>query len=127
MLNKLYSLSFVLASAVALTGCTDPIVGDWEADNDCGDSEMTANDDGTGDGEIWMVTGAGCTLCKFEFDWEEAGDGKYDAELEFDECHCDGEKKGDADCTMNDAEDEMDCDLTIGICDFDEQEWKKKE
>ncbi len=125
MLNKMLSLSFVFVSALFLTGCTDPIVGDWEADNECGDSELTAYDDGTGDGFSWMYAGGGCTKCKFEFDWEAKGDGDYDAEMEFDECNCNGERKGDAECDMNDDEDEMDCELTVGSCDFDKEEWKK--
>ncbi len=128
MLTKTLSFSFILVSALALTGCTDPMVGDWESDNDCGDSELTADDDGTGDGYVYMATMSNpCTKCDFDFDWEEKGDGDYDIEIEFDACNCGDVTKGDVECNMNDDEDEMDCELTLGTCPSDEAEWKKVE
>lgn len=101
----------LLASVVALVGCTDPIVGDWEGDGGgvSLDNELSLYDDGTGEATIYYSFEGDSSVyhTEFEISWRAAASGDYELEME-----CDGtcaDENFTMECEMNDAEDKMDC------------------
>ena len=112
----------------ALTGCTDPFVGDWEAtdDNACGEkSEFTVDDDLAVSGTIWMVdvVAGVCLECDFDGEAVEAGGDSYDVDIDFDGCNCNGDSSATAECTLNDEE--ASCELDFGACGKAEDDFEK--
>jgi hypothetical protein len=111
MTTRWIALPLVLLTAV---GCVDPLIGNWRAEdrNDCGEKdEIAVFDDLTGDGALWAFTQNGCIRCKFDFDATSRGDGRYDVDLDFDECHCDGDQSATADCRLKNGNDTLDCEI----------------
>jgi hypothetical protein len=129
MVKSNVSLAVLALSALAMIGCSDPIIGDWrEVDSDCGDlGKFTVDDDLNVDGTLYVDDGSGCSPCTFDGTIEDKDDGKYLAEVTFDTCRCllDNAASGKADCTMNDDEDRLSCDLTVGSCALDDGDWEK--
>lgn len=127
MLRNLATLTMTFTALAALSGCSDAIIGDWEARDSCGQEELTVEDDGKGDGFVYA---SNCTQCRFDFDWEEDGDDRYEADVSFESgcgCAVDGATRGKATCKMNDDGDEMDCDLTLGACVMGDTTWEKQD
>ncbi len=97
-----------LAVLVTASGCTDAIIGDWEAKDSFSSSErndMTIDDDDTGKATIFFSYGGDNYKADFDIEWESLGDDEYDLEME-----CDG-NCSELDFTMEcDLKDEdMDC------------------
>lgn len=102
-----------LMICVAASGCADPIVGSWTAEQEavgCSDKDaFTVDDELTGDGELWVPTTQGaCTECGFDLELEE-DDGRYTGDLDFDNCACEGNQQAEVDCTLED--DVLDCEI----------------
>jgi hypothetical protein len=124
-------LATMALSTLVLAGCSDPIIGDWrEADPDCAErGEFTVDDDLNVDGTLYIYDGLNCQTCTFDGSIEDKGDGDYEAKVSFDSCGCavDGATSGRADCRMNDDEDRLSCDLTVGACQLDDGDWEKQD
>jgi hypothetical protein len=115
--------AWVCAAAAVLGGCTDAFVGDWTSDQgDCSDWQFTADEDGTGDGHIFIED---CVRCEFDIEWTNEGDGDYQVEVDFDDCECDGATKGEAACELDDDGEELECDLELGSCQLGSAAWEK--
>ncbi|RLB59643.1 MAG: hypothetical protein DRI90_15150 [Deltaproteobacteria bacterium] len=133
MLTKTLSFSFVLVSALALTGCTDPIVGSWEATekNACSErSDFDVDDDLLVKGDIWFEDAANqvCFKCKFDGEFDDPEDNKYQGEVDLeDACSCNGETNFDAECKMNDDETELDCEINLDECGTYQDDFEKQE
>ena len=136
MKNKLILL---VASLITMTGCADPVIGNWEnEENDSRYSEsLTVEDDGTGVRvqEIHGIVAGGPLAgadinveLEFDIEWEMSNDNEYDIELDCSEASVKilGETfaKGcrdvggfmdwrldnlEAECKLNDDGDELKC------------------
>jgi hypothetical protein len=128
------------AVALTLTACAaDPVVGDWEdEDNSSGyQDELVVFDGGTGERTLEIRDSSeGVSVIieiKWDIEWEESGDGEYDAEIDCDDAtvRINGELYGsgcsevssllemdlddETECQVNDAGDEMDCEMEGGL------------
>jgi hypothetical protein len=109
--------------SAGLVGCEDPIVGDWEGSNGCGDAEFTIEDNElTGDGSFQVPDTTGsCITCDFDVEFDDPEDGSYDGTVELSNCNCGGATKLDVECDIDD--DSLDCTLEcVGDQDFDRKD-----
>jgi hypothetical protein len=102
-----------------LTGCGDPVVGDWESvdKNACSKrSEFTVESDLTVEGTIWIEDDFNqvCIECDFDGEVDNRGDGKYEVDIDFDQCNCNGKRSASADCRLKG--DRLTCELDFGAC-----------
>lgn len=99
-------------SAMALVGCDNDLVGDWESDGEltgCGNGgEFTIEDnDLKGDGKLTLTDGVSCFSCDFDIEAEDKGDGDYTLDIEFTTCTINNSRTVSLDCAYdNDA---IDC------------------
>ena len=115
---------------LAVAACADPMEGEWESDrNACGErSDFTVDDELQAKGTAWFVVAGGCQRCDFDATLEDRGDGRYDIEVDFDDCVCptNGSKSADGECKLNSDETRVDCELDFcGVTweeDFDKLE-----
>jgi len=122
--------AFATLALLSLAACTDPAVGDWESGrNACGErSDFRVDDDLNADGTAWFTNTTGCIRCDFDGTFEDRGDGRYDAEVDFDTCTCpsNNSKSANGECRLNDDETRFDCELNFcGVSweeDFDKLE-----
>jgi hypothetical protein len=119
-LRALGTIGFLL-----LVGCGDPIVGDWEAEEEsfgCGTDDFSVEDDLTGKGTLHVVNTEGaCLACDFDLELENTGDGQYEGTVEMEECSCNGDDKFDVECDIADDGESLDCKITGSDC-FPEEE-----
>lgn len=118
------------AASLVLAGCSDAIIGDWEAvdKNDCGKrSSFEVDDDLKVSGTIWIEDAVNlvCLECDFEGEVENLGDDEYEADIKFDTCACNGDRKATAECTLDD--DKLDCELDFGACGTVDDEFEKQD
>lgn len=113
-------VSLSAALVVAAGGCADPIIGDWEAEEEsfgCGTDDFSVEDDLSGKGTLHVVNTEGaCLACDFDLELESKGDGQYEGTIEMDECSCNGDKKFDVECDLADSGESMDCKITGSDC-----------
>jgi hypothetical protein len=124
--NTLF-VTAICASAL-LTGCSDAIIGDWEATdkNACGKkSEFTVDDDLKVEGTIWIEDPINqvCLECDFDGEVENVGDDKYEADIDFDSCACNGNRSATAECKLKN--DKLDCELDFGQCGTMDEDFEK--
>lgn len=99
------------------SGCTDPIVGSWEAtdppDYTCSgrpfEATMDIDDNLEGEGKMHVVLDSDtCGEFDFELEITDKGDGDYEFEVTLDGLTVDGSSKIEVDCELDD--DELECD-----------------
>jgi hypothetical protein len=99
----------VVGAFVLLTGCSDPVEGNWESDNEvlCGNGtvehvSVVIDGDGTGFGDV-------CS-CNFTFSWAPLTDDRYRFDVDFDNgVECGLAADGEYDCKLRNKE-KLDCD-----------------
>ncbi len=111
----------ILAIAVVagiLGGCVDPIVGEWESEQELvyqgvpiGRITLDIDDELEGDGSTSQVA------CSFDVEVSDEGDDKYEIEWDLSSC---GLQTQTHDCELDD--DTLECDLTGLKVDFERQD-----
>jgi len=99
---------------LGLTGCTDPVVGQWEGVDDSAVNLdiQSANGDYEGDGHIYLCNDIDCYLCSFDFDGSNKGNGRFGMDGHFKgDCSSAGSFSG-IDCEV--TNDRMTCDIPNG-------------
>lgn len=129
-MKRLTTPVLMVASLFALAACTDPIIGEWESKetNACGErSDFEVDDDLKVEGTIWVEDpGAGvCYKCEFDGEFDDAEDDKYKGDIDLNDCTICNGTKHDAECKINDDEDELDCEVDFG-CGTMDDEFEKK-
>ena len=108
-----------LIAALALLGCSDPMIGRWQSalysdiDLDVRDGNDFA--EYLADGHIYVCSGETCDLCTVNFQLKYAGPDRYDLQGQGDEqCATRAQIRGGAYCTLSDDGAELDCLLDNG-------------
>src|SRR5688572_15910001 len=116
---------------LSLCACKDPMEGDWEAkdSNVCGRAEFSVDDELKGDGKLFTVDTTGsCIQCNFDLTLEDEEDDVYKGDLDFDNCQCpDGGSSADVECSLNDDNTEVDCEIDWGSCLNDSEDFEKQD
>jgi hypothetical protein len=113
-----------------LGGCTDPIIGDWtEREGDCPKAGVLTVDADLGvEGTLRLADAvSGCLKCVFDGQVSNDGAGRYSAEIEFDLCHCQGDRSATVSCTIDDGGGRLGCDVQTGDCGTAVSTWEKDE
>ena len=107
-------LAVLMPLSLCLIACGDPIIGQWEAEYENADYDLTFLEDGLGEAKVGFAGGTG--RLTFDLEWERSDD-LYTIDLECKSSDVDGFP-----CEAYDGLTKLDCEMEGDVlsCDLDD-------